>query len=159
MLLPLIGLGFLSCTDSSSGDDPGDAAVTPMSRVSMAAMRGRVTYVELWGVWCSPCIRSMPDIQAVWEEHRFHLAGFDLLVVNTGWRGDNLTVVEDWLAANPEYDFPVYFEDRPDTLTFAYQYQVNSIPRSLIFDKNGRLRYNDHPAGVPADFIDDLLRE
>jgi thioredoxin-related protein len=100
----------------------------------------------------------MPHMQETWEKYKTN-KDFNLMVVNTAWKGDNLEKVKGWLAANPKYTFPVYFEDRPEAQQFAAQNQVNSIPRSLIYDKKGKLRYNDHPGSIPAGFIDGLLKE
>jgi cytochrome c-type biogenesis protein len=136
----------------------GAAKVTSLKGFDMNSLKGKVTFVELWGVWCPPCIRSMPHIQETFEKYKSN-KNFNLMVVNTGWRGDNVDKVKGWLAANPKYTFPVYFDDRPEAQQFALANQVNSIPRSLIFDKKGALRYNDHPGNIPADLLDKLLAE
>jgi hypothetical protein len=81
------------------------------------------------------------------------------MVVNTGWRGDTVEKVKGWLAKNPKYTFPVYFDDRPQEQQFAMLHQVNSIPRSIILDKKGQVKYNGHPMEIPAGLIDRLLAE
>lgn len=134
------------------------AKVTSLKGFDMNSLKGKVTFVELWGVWCPPCIRSMPHIQETWDKYKSN-KNFNLMVVNTGWRGDNVDKVKGWVAANAKYTFPVYFDDRPQDQQFAMANQVNSIPRSLIYDKKGVLRYNDHPGNIPADFLDKLLAE
>lgn len=133
-------------------------AVTALSSYDLAANQGKVVFVELWGVWCPPCIRSMPHVQKTWEKYKVQ-DDFRLMVVNTGWRGDTPDKVKGWLKQNGQYSFPVFFDDRPASNQFAVANEVNSIPRSLIFDKKGELRYNGHPMQVPATLLDELLAE
>ncbi|MFA7330410.1 MAG: TlpA disulfide reductase family protein [Candidatus Delongbacteria bacterium] len=168
LILPVLALLVLA-TVNCGGAAPADKAakpaasaaavkVTPLKGFDQAGLKGKVTFVELWGVWCPPCIKSMPHVQETWDKYKSN-KDFNMMVVNTGWRGDNLDKVKGWLAANPKYTFPVFFDDRAEAQQFAVANQVNSIPRSLIYDKKGKLRYNDHPGGIPAGFIDGLLKE
>jgi thiol-disulfide isomerase/thioredoxin len=133
-------------------------SVVTMSTFDMASMEGKVIFVELWGVWCPPCIRSMPHVQQVWEQYRSNEA-FEMMVLNTGWRGDTPDKVRGWLKQNSRYSFPVYFDDRPQNQQFAMQHKVDSIPRSIILDKQGKVRYNGHPMQVPKTLLDELLAE
>lgn len=116
---------------------------------------GKVRMYELWGVWCRPCIMSMPKVQALWEKYQ-DVDDFELLVINTAWRGDNLARVNDWLAKNPQYDFPVYFDP---THSVPTQYGVNSIPRTIVIGKDNKVRFNDHPMRIPEGLLDELLAE
>lgn len=167
-LFPLALLALVLAV--SCGKKPDEAAkvetpaaqagptVTALSSFDLASNQGKVVFVELWGVWCPPCIRSMPHVQKTWEHYQAQ-DDFRLMVVNTGWRGDNPAKVKAWLTQNSQYSFPVYFEDRPQASQFATANEVTSIPRSLIFDKKGELRYNGHPMQIPATLLDELLAE
>jgi thiol-disulfide isomerase/thioredoxin len=137
---------------------PAAAKVTLLSGYDLAKVKGKVNFVELWGVWCPPCIRSMPHVQELFEKYKSNPA-FSLMVVNTGWRGDNAQKIQNWQAQNPKYTFPVFLDDRPQEQSFAALNQVNSIPRSLIYDKKGKVRYNGHPMEIPPTLLDNLLKE
>lgn len=162
-LLAILALAALNCGDAATpaGTAPavaGARTVTPLSSFDTAKLKGKVTFVELWGVWCPPCIKSMPHVEEVYEKYKGN-KGFNMMVVNTGWRGDNPDKVKAWLGQNPKYTFPVFFEDRAQDKQFATVNQVNSIPRSLLYDKKGNVRYNGHPMEIPAGLIDKLLAE
>jgi len=133
-------------------------SVTQLSGYDFAANAGKVVFVELWGVWCPPCIRSMPHVQETWDHYKAN-DDFRLMVVNTGWRGDNPDRVRGWLKQNSRYSFPVFFDDRPQAQQYAALHEVTSIPRSIIFDKRGQVRYNGHPMQIPAGLLDELLAE
>jgi len=132
---------------------PGD--VIDLTRFDLHQLDGKVRVYEMWGVWCRPCIMSMPKVQEMWEKYRDN-DNFELLVVNTGWRGDSMKRVKDWLGKNPQYNFPVYFDPNHSLPT---KYGVNSIPRTVILGKDNKVRFNDHPMKIPADLLDNLLAE
>ena len=162
-MLTALVLVFSNCGDANSpaakpAGNTTQEALTMMSTVPAEATAGKVVFVELWGAWCPPCIRSMPHVQEVWEHYKGN-EQFEMMVVNTGWRGDTPDKVKGWLKANSKYSFPVYFENRPQPQQFAAQHGVNSIPRSLIFNKKGEVAYNGHPMQVPEGLIDQLLAE
>lgn len=186
MVLPVLALLALATVRCGGAAAPGDkatapkaatvtkavtaaatpvaAATQPASRIALltatdlSTTKGKVTFVELWGVWCPPCIRSMPHVQEMWEKYKANPA-FKLMVVNTGWKGDSKENIQGWLAQNPKYTFPVFLDDRAPDKQFASQNQVNSIPRSLIYDKKGQVKYNGHPMEIPEGLIDRLLKE
>lgn len=165
-LLAMLALAAMTCGDAATPQSLGGQApsvtagrpVTPLSTFDAATLKGKVTFVELWGVWCPPCIKSMPHVQEIFDKYKSNKA-FSMMAVNTGWRGDNVDKVKAWMGQNPKYTFPVYIEDRAQDKQFATQNQVNSIPRSLLIDKTGAVRYNGHPMEIPAGLIDKLLAE
>ncbi len=129
--------------------------ITDLTHFDLSTFNGKVRMYEMWGVWCRPCLRSMPHVQELWEKYRDN-PDFELLVINTGWRGDNLARINQWLDANPQYTFPIYFDPQHK---LAQQYGVNSIPRTIIIGKDNRVRFNDHPMRIPPDLLDKLLAE
>jgi thiol-disulfide isomerase/thioredoxin len=133
-------------------------AVTMISTLSPSFFEGKVTFIELWGVWCPPCIRSMPHVEEVWQHNKDN-PNFQMMVVNTGWRGDTPAKVKGWLDKNPKYTFPVYFEDRAQPQQLAAEHKVTSIPRSIILDKKGEVAYNGHPMQIPATLLAELFAQ
>ncbi len=146
-------------TVAAAAAEPAPGEVMPMSQADWAGLTtGKVTFVELWGVWCGPCIQSMPAVQAHWEHYKDN-PDFRMMVVNTAWHGDNLERVQGWLSKNSRYTFPVYVEDRGQEAHLAMVNRVNSIPRSLVYNKKGELVFNDHPSKLTHEFLDQLLAE
>ncbi len=129
-------------------------AVVELKNFDWAATSGKVTFIELWGVWCPPCIRSMPHVEEVWKKYRDY-EDFNMMVINTGWRGDTPAKVRKWLKRNSRYTFPVYFDNGKQNL--SRKYGVQSIPRSIILDRNGEVAYNGHPMKIPKGLLDRLL--
>src|SRR5439155_1054562 len=48
--------------------------------VQLAALRGKVVFVNVWATWCPPCVEEMPTIQQLYE--RLHGRGLEVLAVS-----------------------------------------------------------------------------
>src|SRR5215831_4823217 len=46
------------------------------------ALRGQALLVNFWATWCTPCIKELPGLQAVYERHRAQ--GFTIIGMVTG---------------------------------------------------------------------------
>ncbi len=90
--------------------------------------------VNFWALWCEPCKIEMKQLQSMYD--RYKERGFSILAINQ----DNQKSVSKVPAfiASQEYSF--YVSTDPDG-EIAQQFNVQSIPMSLLFDKNGSIVY------------------
>lgn len=42
------------------------------TEVHLASLRGRVVVLNFWGVYCTPCVRELPELEAVAQAYRGH---------------------------------------------------------------------------------------
>ncbi len=116
--------------------------------LSLAALRGRVVYVDFWASWCAPCRESMPALDALYRRGRER--GLTVLGVNKD--------VEDADArrflARVAVTFPLV-SDRDDALARAFG--VSAMPSGYLIDRAGRVRKVLH-GSTPASQAE-LARE
>ncbi|MBO3269556.1 TlpA family protein disulfide reductase [Hymenobacter defluvii] len=137
-----------------------DTLVAPDgSRQTLAALlarhRGKVIYLDLWASWCAPCIMEFPATAAL----RRHYQGKPVIVIQLSTDKDK----QAWQQAGKKFLAGVreqYHFASPTTAGFLKRFTVNSIPRYVLLDKYGIVRYAD--ALRPADpelksLIADLL--
>lgn len=131
------------------------AADTAPARLDLAAWRGRVVLVDFWASWCAPCVESWPWLQAMQQRHE--KAGLTVITVNLDEHPED---AQRFLRRHPG-NLPVV----PDpTGQLAARWQLQTMPSSLLFDRNGTLRYR-HNGFLQADtqlyedHIRTLLRE
>ena len=99
-------------------------------------VKGRVTVVDFWAVWCAPCRVSMPRIQRVWREYRSR--GVDLFSVDTDEPGaDREAQVKEFLLQNG-LEFPVVLDDG----TASNAFSVSVLPTMLVLDRDSRVVWN-----------------
>ncbi|HTM97146.1 MAG TPA: TlpA disulfide reductase family protein [Pedobacter sp.] len=109
----------------------------------LAAMKGKVVYIDLWASWCGPCKEETPYLKKIYEQLKnndkvkiISIASFD--AKNRRRRHDIIKKDGmDWLQ----------LEDTDDS--FAKSYQANFIPRFIIIDKQGKIVDSD--AVRPSD--------
>lgn len=99
--------------------------------VQLAALRGKVVFINVWTTWCPPCIEEMPAIQRLYEQ--LHPKGLEVLAINMDALGRQ--TVEPFLDKR-RLTFPVLLD--PESRTERL-YQTAGIPESFIVDKAGLL--------------------
>ncbi len=113
--------------------------------LTLESLRGRVVFVDFWGVWCGPCVAEMPEIQKLREHYR---ADPDVAVVTID-SGDQPQVVRDFMQRKG-YDFPVLLDH-----DYAQkQANVRGWPTSFFLDREGRIGfYGTHVGRTLEDFV------
>ena len=116
--------------------------------LSLESLRGKVVLLDFWGVWCSPCVKSIPDLHALMD--RYAEEGLVVVSIHTPLKADQ---VESFA-----WKMRVRFAIGTDAGTTARSYGVSNFPTYFLVDRAGRL----HPAtdGLPdSGEIEALLRE
>lgn len=141
---------------SGVGDKAYDftALSTDGQEITLSEFRGDVVLIEFWGSWCKPCKQSMPHINAFWET--YHDQGFVVLAISTDAAAEDPVT---YLAANGFTGLICIWEPGGKKTRIKQLYEVDWIPRSVVVDKTGIVRYNGHPMDLEADFIETLLAE
>jgi thiol-disulfide isomerase/thioredoxin len=131
------GKGIITSVAKADRREPGAVSGTTLAgrTVSLADYRGKVVVVNVWGSWCPPCRAEAPMLAA---------AARDLDAKGVVFLGIN--------SRNPEQAGPQAFERRfkipydsiydPDgrtLLAFHGTLSPNSIPSTVVIDRQGRV--------------------
>lgn len=117
-----------------------------------AKFNGKVLYIDFWASWCAPCRASMPHANKLREEYKGKDVVFLYLALNdkeTDW----IKAIND-LGLNSNCEN--YFIKNSKTSKMIEDLGISSIPRYLIFDKNGTLVHKNAP-GPSGEEIRKLL--
>ena len=96
---------------------------------TFSELRGKIVLVNFWATWCPPCRKEMPDLQALYE--RFGSKGFVVL----GISDEELAKVEPFIGER-KVSFPVLLDPGRKV---NHEFVVNGIPRSFLYDRDGKL--------------------
>jgi cytochrome c biogenesis protein CcmG, thiol:disulfide interchange protein DsbE len=123
--------------------------------VSLAALHGKVVYVDFWASWCVPCRKSFPWMNSL--QKRYADQGLVIVAVNL----DKTRELSDR-----------FLSEVPTALTIAYDpegkvasaYQVKGMPSSYLIDRTGRIHsshigFREETANDMEAAIKDLLQQ
>jgi peroxiredoxin len=97
----------------------------------LAALRGKVVFMNVWATWCPPCIEEMPTIQRL--HAKLQPRGLEILAVSIDALGAQ--VVTPFIQSN-KLTFPVLLDPKSSVQRL---YHTKGVPESFIVDKQGRL--------------------
>jgi thiol-disulfide isomerase/thioredoxin len=118
---------------------------------SSAELKGKVVLVDFWATWCGPCVRNMPEIQALYK--KYHGQGLEIVGFSLDQSGDPL---REFLAApanKGKMPWPQVFPGN----AMADQLAVRSIPTIVLLDREGIVRFAGNPPSNLEAIISALM--
>lgn len=95
----------------------------------LADLRGKVVLVNFWATWCPPCRKEMPDLQALYDKYKEQ--GFVVLSIS-----DEATANVVPFIKERNISYPVLLDPGRKVNEL---YQVEGIPKSFVYDREGNL--------------------
>jgi len=124
----------------------------------LAKRKGKIIYLDFWASWCAPCLRSMPEAKKLREEYKDKDVVFIYLAFNDQ--------EESWKEAEQKHEVNYlsesYFITNSKTSQIITELNVGTIPRYLLFDKNGNLTHLNAPGPHGREIrkqLDNLLKQ
>lgn len=115
--------------------------------VDLGALKGKVIFINFWATWCPPCLAEMPSVNKLYEQFK-----------------DDKDIVFIMVDADSDLGKSQKYMDKKGYKLPVYQVASNipevifkgSLPTTVVFDKQGRLSYNEAGAANYASdkFID-----
>lgn len=96
---------------------------------SLKALRGKVVFVNFWATWCPPCRKELPDLEALHK--RYKDQGFVMLGISDEEEAKVKPFVEQ-----QKLTYPMLLDPGRKVNT---EFRVQGIPRSLVYDRKGKL--------------------
>lgn len=121
----------------------GSASNTPLPAITVtalegnarwnpAALQGRVTLINFFASWCTPCAAEMPELAALHKQFpALHIEG-------VAWN-DQPDTLRPWLKKNGNPYRMLWF-DKNGEATIALG--IKGIPESFVVDAKGMVRYH-----------------
>lgn len=122
-------------------------------QVSFASLKGKVVLVDVWATWCGPCRAEFPHLKQLEKD----MEGQPVQIVSISTDADKDK--EKWLKMIKDEGLGGMQLYAGQSNEFSKYYKVNTIPRFLVFDKNGKIVNVDAPRPSNPKLKELLLAE
>jgi thiol-disulfide isomerase/thioredoxin len=119
--------------------------------LSAGDLRNRVVLVDVWATWCAPCLGEMPTLKRLHEAH-----GDALRIVGVNVDSLPRRDLRQWLARKG-ITWPQLFDGRGLRGPLSARLKVESLPRSFLYDADGRLVATDLRGEALTRAVDTLV--
>jgi thiol-disulfide isomerase/thioredoxin len=98
-------------------------------------LRGKYVYIDVWATWCGPCIAEIPHLKKL--EEQFHGKNIEFVSISIDTKKD----YEKWkkFVVTKELGGIQLFADNDWNSAFVKAYGINSIPRFILIDPDGKV--------------------
>lgn len=135
-ILMLIGSLMLPAGISTAQDRPALTVTSIDGEEIILAdlLKKGPVLVNFWALWCEPCVIELQQLQSLYE--RYKDRGFTIIAVNQD-NQKSTAKVSSYIASRG-YTFTVIADPEGE---IAQQFNVHSIPVSVLFDTRGTVAY------------------
>lgn len=122
--------------------------------MSLDDFKGKKVYIDVWATWCKPCIAEIPALKQLEEE--FKDENIQFLSVSIDRQKD----AEKWakFVAENELGGVQLLTDGEFKSEIVQGYNVQSIPRFLLIDKEGNITHSKAPRPSDPKIKDWLMK-
>jgi thiol-disulfide isomerase/thioredoxin len=101
--------------------------------------KGKVVLVNLWAIWCGPCIAEMPHLREMQQKYREK--NFEVLGLNTGDDSGETESVENIKAfvEDKKLNYPIGYADEKFFSEMLRVTRMGGIPQSILINRDGKM--------------------
>jgi thiol-disulfide isomerase/thioredoxin len=108
--------------------------------VSLSDFKGKVVVIDMWAMWCGPCLAEKPVMEKIAEGYHDRND-----IVFVGVSVDGLSRRDIWKAFVKKKGFTSIELLSNHTESIQKYYKIEGIPRFLFFDREGKIVTVDAP--------------
>jgi thiol-disulfide isomerase/thioredoxin len=113
--------------------------------------KGKVIYIDTWATWCGPCKREIPFLKTL--EESYHGKNVEFISVSTD---KDVNAWKSYIAKESMSGLQLHQSQEMEK-TMSYLYVVNSIPRFILIDEEGKIVSVDAPRPSSGEEIRNLI--
>lgn len=104
-------------------------------QTSLADLKGKYVYLDIWATWCGPCKGEIPFLKEV--EKTYHSKNIEFVSISV----DELRDHDKWAKMVKENELTgiQLFSDKNWESEFVKDYKISGIPRFILIDPSGKI--------------------
>ena len=116
----------------------------------ISKFKGYVLYIDFWGTWCSPCYTQMNLMKDIEKEFKKEKIVFIYLCCKCQ--------KDLWEKTITEFKGEHIFLNSEEYAYLSKQFNIISVPRYIIIDKNGKVVNDNAPYPMNQSLVNDLRK-
>jgi len=116
----------------------------------LSDFRGKVVVINFMATWCGYCRQEMPHLKVIWEKENYSdkivLMSIDV---------DPTESAETLRSFAQGFPYATWIWAR-DTANIGQAYQVAGIPKTVIIDRDGYIRFTHAGVTYASTFIEEI---
>lgn len=113
---------------------------------SLADLKGKYVYIDMWATWCGPCKKEIPFLKEV--EEKYHGKNIEFVSISVDKNKDA------WTNMVTEKELGGIQLHHGGDQEFSKAYNITGIPRFILLDPNGAIVDADAPRPSSTKLID-----
>jgi thiol-disulfide isomerase/thioredoxin len=126
-------------------------------KTSLADLKGKYVYIDVWATWCGPCKAEIPSLKKVEKQYHGKNIAFVSMSIDDdrshggSWEKAN----EDWkkMVKEKELGGIQIFAPKGWQSEFVQNYKINGIPRFILVDPKGNIVSASAPRPSSSELI------
>lgn len=112
------------------------------TKFTIADKKGKVLLLNIWGIWCPPCIAEMPHLVEIYEKHKAQ--GLEVIGLNIGdedLNPENVDKIKSFVAKfEPKLTYPIVISNKAATAQFQGMTGREVVPQTMLIDRENKVR-------------------
>ena len=125
--------------------------------VSLNDFKGKYVVVDMWAMWCAPCLQEKPYFEKLQEKYSDRK---DIVFIGVSVDGqDRMKVWKQFLEKHEWNGIELISNPQESLMNY---YKIKGIPRIMVFDQSGKIVTVDAPRPSTPEFkilIEKLLQK
>jgi thiol-disulfide isomerase/thioredoxin/tetratricopeptide (TPR) repeat protein len=119
--------------------------------INISDLKGKVVLIDFWATWCGPCKREIPGLVELYNQ--YHNKGFEIIGISLDY---DINKLKEFLVSN-QVIWPQYFDVNGGDNEIASRFGIESIPSTVLLDKNGCVIRTGLRGELLREAIEELL--
>jgi thiol-disulfide isomerase/thioredoxin len=122
------------------------------TKVSPADLKGKIVVLDMWAIWCHPCVMAMPQVQALYNKYK----GQNVVVLGVHMLGTPFDKAKAFVDKKG-FTYPL-FMDYDGAVDYT-NFPAKGIPQIYVIAPDGTITCDTHDVSEAADAVEALVKK